>query len=102
MDAILRGTTPSVILAIDPDDFLLSAVTKVEMYIQSTYTKTYTGTALTIDTTENTVTKQFTEDETAAFCAGQEVTAQARFWFSDGSIVGTLPIIFSVADMLGV
>lgn len=39
MDAILRGTTPSVILAIDPDDLQLSTVTKVEMYIRNVYLK---------------------------------------------------------------
>lgn len=101
MDAILRGTTPSVILAIDPDDFLLSAVTKVEMYIRNVYLKTYTGPQLTVDTSANTVTKAFTEAETSAFSTGVPVTVQARFWIGE-TIIGTLPIEISVADMMGV
>lgn len=103
MSAIMQGTTPSITITISTDDFLLSNVTAVELYISHHGTvTTYTAADLTIDTEENTVTKTFTETETAALTPRHNVIVQGRFWLSDGSIVGINKIHFSVADMMGV
>ena len=102
MSAIMQGTTPSLTITIDPEDFLLSDVEKLELYIQNRTLTTYTAEDLTIDTTNNTITKTFTEQETSAFTTKYPVVVQARFWFSDNSVVGINKITFNVSDMLGV
>lgn len=102
MDAILRGTTPSVILSFDPEDLQLSSVTAAEFCIQNLGVTKHTLTDLTIDTEENTLTYAFTEAETADLSARVPVVIQARFWLGETTVIGTLPITISVADMLGV
>ena len=57
---------------------------------------------MTYEVTNNTITKTFTEEETASLDPKSKVVIQARFWFADGSIVGINKISFQVADMLGV
>lgn len=103
MNEIMQGTTPSITITIDTDDFLLSNVSAIELYVANGKTvKTYTQADLTIDTEENSVTKKFTAEETAALSRRNNVIVQGRFFFPDGSVVGIHKITFSVADMLGV
>lgn len=103
MDEIMQGTTPALTITISTDDFLLSNVTRLELYIGNGGTiKTYDAGDVTIDTTENSFRYVFTETETAAFSRHFPVEAQARFWFSDGSVVGIRKLSFDVADMMGV
>lgn len=103
MNSIMQGTTPSLTISIDPDDFLLSDVQAIELYVANKgIVTTYTQSDLLIDTEENTVTKKFTEAETAAMSKRNTVTVQGRFWFPDGSVVGIAKITLSVADMIGV
>ena len=103
MSALMQGTTPSVEITISTEDFLLSDVTAMEFYVQNGRTlSTYEMADLAIDTTNNKITKVFTEAETAVLDPKCKVVVQARFWFADGSIVGINKISFQVADMLGV
>lgn len=103
MSAIMQGTTPSLTISISKEDFELSSVSKIELYIQNgNKVTTYRESDLVIDNEKNSFTKKFTESETAAFVVKNDVIAQARFWFPDGSIVGIKKIAFSVSDMLGV
>lgn len=103
MASIMQGTTPSITITIDTDDFLLSDVTAIELYVKNGSTvTTYTEDELTVDTTENTVTKTFTEAETTAMKPSKNVIIQGRFWFSDGSVIGINKISIGVADMMGV
>ena len=103
MSALMQGTTPSIEITISTEDFLLSNVTAMELYIlNGRNLNTYEMADLTIDTTNNTITKAFTEAETASLNPKSKVVIQARFWFADGSIVGINKISFQVADMLGV
>lgn len=103
MSALMQGTTPSITITISTEDFLLSNVTAMNLYIlNGRKLTTYEMTDLTIDTTNNTITKTFTEEETASLDPKSKVVIQARFWFADGSIVGINKISFQVADMLGV
>ncbi len=102
MAAIMQGTTPSITITIDPDDFQLSNVTKIELYVKNGGTlTTYTAEDLTIDTEANTVTLTFSEAETAAMNPKRFVTVQGRFWLGS-SVVGINKITFGVADMMGV
>ena len=39
MAAIMQRTTPSITITIDPDDFQLSAVTKIELKVRVTITQ---------------------------------------------------------------
>lgn len=101
-ETIMQGTTPLIILTVDPEDFDVSTATKIELYVQNGGTvTTYTGEDLTVNTEENTVTKAFSEEETAALRRDFPVFIQARFWFADDVIIGTQRITMSVADMLG-
>lgn len=103
MTSIMQGTTPTLTITIDTDDFLLSDVTEIDMAIQNGSNITsYTIDDLTIDTTENTVTKAFTEDETSEFIPSQFVVVQARFFLSDGNIIGINPLRFAVSDFISI
>lgn len=103
MASIMQGTTPSLTIHINTDDFLISDVSRIELYISNGKdVATYTQDDLTIDTAENTITKKFSEEETAAMPRRGNIAVQGRFFFPDESIVGIQRITFSVSDMLGV
>ena len=103
MNGIMQGTTPSLVLEADPEELWVEAAVKIELYVQNYGNlATYTGEDLTIDAEANTITKAFTEAETAAFRRGFPVEAQARFWMPNGQVVGSNKVSFSVEDMLGV
>ena len=102
MARIMQGTTPSVMITINPDDFLLSNVTKMELYVRNgSSLKTYTADDLDIDTIANTITKTFTEAETAALDSKKNVVIQGRFWLGN-AVVGIKKISYGVDDMMGV
>lgn len=102
MTNLMQGTTPSVTITIDTDDFLLSNVTEIDLKVQNGSTVTsYTIEDLTVDTSENTVTKAFTEDETTAMSPNNSIVIQARFFLADGSIIGINPLRYGVADFIG-
>ena len=102
MASIMQGTTPSITITINPDDFLLSSVTKVELYVQNGVTlTTYTADDLIVNTEANTITLTFSEEETAAMNPKKFLTVQGRFWI-DTSVVGINKLTFVVADMIGV
>lgn len=103
MSAIMQGTTPAITITISTDDFLLSDVTAIELYIKNNGTvTTYTDSDLIIDTTNNTITKAFTEEETTALIPSYSVIVQGRFWLTNGNIVGINKLRFSAVDMIGV
>lgn len=102
MASIMQGTTPSVTISISPEDFLLSAVTKIELYIRNGSTlTTYAMGDLTVDAEANSVTKTFTEEETAALDPAKGIVIQGRFWIGD-AVIGINKISISVSDMMGV
>lgn len=103
MASIMQGTTPSVTITISADDFLLSDVVDIELYVKNGSTvTTYPMDELTVDTEANSVTKTFTEAETTALNPNKNIIIQARFWFSDGSVIGINKISIGVSDMMGV
>lgn len=102
MSTIMQGTTPSLIIKFNQSDLQVSDITAVELYIKNTCIDTYELADLVIDTTENSITKVFTEDETSSFNPDRQITVQGRFWLSGGSIVGMKKILIDVEDMLGV
>lgn len=58
MSALMQGTTPSIEITINAEDFLLSNVTAMEFYIlNGRNLNTYEMSDLTIDTTNNTITE---------------------------------------------
>lgn len=102
MANIMQGTTPSITITIDPDDFQLSAVTRMELYVKNGGTlTTYTADDLTVDTEANTLTLTFSEAETAAMNPRKFLTVQGRFWLGS-SVVGINKLTFGVSDMQGV
>lgn len=102
MDALMQGTTPSIEITINTDDFLLSDVTAIKLPIQNGENlTTYEMADLTIDTENNKLIKTFTESETTALSPKSKLIVQGRFWLVDGTIVGIEKLEFSVSDMLG-
>ena len=101
MDSILQGTTPALTIGINPADFSVSNIVELEFAVQQKNNITlYNLADVTIDPEANTVTRQFTEAETLAFVPNLYVSVQLRFWFPDGSIIGTKPISIYVDDLL--
>ena len=102
MARIMQGTTPSVTVHISPNDFMLSDVTAMEVYVKNGNTiTTYTVSDLDIDTEANNFTKVFTVEETAALDPLKNVVIQGRFWLGD-TVVGINKITYGVDDMMGV
>lgn len=102
MASIMQGTTPALTIRIDPGDLDVADIVRVELYVLDEYEcTTYTLDDLTVDTDRNSITKVFTEEETARFTPGKTITVQGRLFFPDG-IVGTQKIRIGVDDMIGV
>ena len=102
MDSILQGTTPSLTIPIDPTDFTITDIVALELRIkQKSNLSIYGLSNVTIDPVNNAIVYQFTEAETLAFIPGVILSAQVRFWFADGSIIGTNQMNFNVDDLLG-
>lgn len=100
--SIMQGTTPALTININPDDCSLSNAVEVELYVLNEYEcSTYTSDDLVIDQENNSITKLFTEEETARFTPGRAITVQGRLFFPDG-IVGFRKIRIGVDDMIGV
>lgn len=101
-NVIMRGTTPTVEIEIDTEDFLLSTVSTIEWYVRSGDKLTlYVNDDLMIDEDENTVSKFFSADETDALDPMIPCIMQMRFHFPDKSVVGTEKMIFAVLDREG-
>lgn len=101
MDSILRGTTPTLTIAIDPTDFAVSDIVALELAVkQKTNITLYDLSDVTLDTTENTVSYTFTEAETLAYVPGVWLSVQLRVRFADGNICGSEPMNFNVDDLI--
>lgn len=100
MSEILQGTTPSLKIKINTDDFLVSDVIKLELTTWHKGEITIKGLSdVTVDTEENAFIYQFTEEETLALTPSSPLRYQLRFMFGDGSIVGTSKMTLRVADL---
>lgn len=101
MSAILQGTTPSLEIKISSSDFAVDEVTKLELVFSNVGNVVTHGlTDVTVNTTENSFIYQFTEAETLALSPTSCLYWQARFGFSDGSIVGTRKEAINVSDLI--
>ena len=103
MGEIMQETTPSLLLEVDPDELVVDTAERIELYVTNGgRLTTYTEDDLVIDAEANTITKHFSEEETAAFSRKFPVVAQARFWMPGGQVLGTQKVAIDVADMLSV
>lgn len=97
---ILQGTTPSFVIDFTDTGLDVSDITKAELTITSGSTiQTYTLSEMTADTSENTLTYQFTEDETLAL-----ESKYTNYWqlyvYISGEIYGTVKQAFKLHDKL--
>lgn len=100
MSEILQGTTPSIKIKINTDDFLVSDVVKLEFAICQGNSVNIKGLSdVAVDTEDNAFTYTFTEEETLAMIPSTPLRYQLRFMFGDGSIVGTSKMTLRVADL---
>lgn len=101
LDKILQGTTPSLEIKIDTDDFYVTDVVKLELTIlQNGETTIYGLSDVDMNDEENTFTYHFTEAETLAMIPKETIYYQLRFMFSDDSILGTVPMPLVVVDLI--
>ena len=102
MSGIMRGTTPTIEIEIDTEDFLLSELTAIELYVKNgNKTTTYTKDDLIVDEESNVVSKQLTEADTKALDPQFPVIVQMRGWYADGNVIGIEKLVFDTADMEG-
>lgn len=102
MDSILQGTTPTLTIEIDTEDFSVSDIVGLELAVKQQNTVTRYGLSdVTLDTEENTISYTFSEEETLAFIPDILLFVQARFILSGGNIVGTKLMSFNVDDFIG-
>lgn len=100
MSEILQGTTPSLKIIIDPADFDVGDVIKLELTMLNGETSAKYGLSdVTVDTEANSFIYQFTETETLALIPSRSLFYQVRFMFADGTIVGTKKMQIQVADL---
>lgn len=101
MADILQGTTPSLEIKIDPNDFSVSDVTVLELVFQNGSNIWKKGlTDVTLDAEANSITYTFTESETLQLRPQNSLVYQLRFQFQDGSIVGTQKASIRVEDLI--
>ena len=101
MAEVLQGTTPSLEIVIDDDDFAVSDVTALELTIRCGMMQTIYGLSdVTADTTANSFTYSFSQAETLAMEPKSVLWHQWRFKFADNSVVGTKKASISVADLM--
>lgn len=91
MSMILQGTTPSLEIIIDPDDFLVTDVQKLEILIWQDAGKksTYNLTNTLIDDEANSFTVEFSEAYTMSLRPASPLYWQMRCMLPNGNIVGT-------------
>lgn len=100
MSEILQGTTPSLEIKINTEDFSVGDVIKLELTMLNGETSMTRGLSdMTVDTEANSFTYKFTEAETFALVPKRPLYYQLRFLFADGTIVGTKPMSIQVADL---
>lgn len=100
MSEILQGTTPSIKIKINTDDFLVSDVVKLEFAIcQENSVNIKSLSDVAVDTEDNAFTYTFTEEETLAMIPSKPLRCQLRFMFGNGEIVGTSKMTFRVSDL---
>lgn len=103
MSSIMQGTTPTLTIYIPPDYLVLTDVTAIDLYVKNNKCLTqYAISDLVVDTNENTVSRQFTAEETAAFDPKYGIIVQALFTLTDGNVIGMEQIKYPVTDMIGV
>lgn len=101
MISILQGTTPTLTIAVDQNDLLLSEITDLELTFQQVDDPVYKHMSdVTIDTKANTVSYHFTQEETLALIPTRVLNWQIRFKLPDGNVVGTPIAQISVSDLI--
>lgn len=101
MNSILQGTTPTLIITVDPDDLLLSNVVALELTFQQVGDPVYKHMPdVTIDTEANTISYHFTQAETLALIPTRLLNWQIRFALADGNVIGTTAAQISVSDLI--
>lgn len=100
MSEILQGTTPSLEIKINTEDFSVGDVVKLELTMLNGETTTKYGLSdVTVDEDANSFIYQFTEAETLSLIPSRSLYYQVRFMFVDGTIVGTKKMQIQVADL---
>lgn len=98
MNGILQGTTPALVIEI-PEQIPVRSITAAELTLKQTRRiLIYHLADLAVDTEENTLRKEFTEQETLALDPNSPLGWQLRIQTPDG-IFGTIKQRISVLDL---
>lgn len=99
MNGILQGTTPSLVITI-PEEIPVSTITAAELTLRQTGAVTILHLEdLVVDAEENTLAKEFTEEETLALNPVAPLSWQLRIKTADG-IFGTPQSRISILDLM--
>lgn len=89
MENLLQGTTPYLVIDFTDTGLDVSDLTAAELTLKSGFTKlTYALPSMTVDTSANTLTYHFTENDTLTLSTTAAVTWQVFVKFG-GEIYGT-------------
>ena len=102
MTNILQGTTPTLIIEVDPEDITLQNVTAIELTFQqwSKNAIIKSGEDLMVDYENNVIAYHFTEAETLELLPRNDLSWQLRMKTIGGEIFGTKIDRFEVADLI--
>ena len=101
MASILQGTTPSIRYPFKTTDLDVSNVIGVEFSIKHKDVLQIHGLDdVIVDTTANTITYHFSQEETLAMDPGDYVYYQIRCKLTDNNTVGTVKEKAKVADLM--
>ena len=102
MNSILQGTTPTLTISIDPEDLALTDVAELELAFQQFNQPVLIKhmTDCEIDTSANTVSYHFTQEETLAFLPTTPLNWQLRFATTNGELIGTQIASIQISDLI--
>ena len=101
MNSILQGTTPTLTIAVDPADLLLSNINDLELTFQQVGDPVYKHMSdVSIDTDANTISYHFTQEETLALIPTRLLNWQIRFLMPDENVIGTTIAQINVSDLI--
>ena len=102
VDAILQGTTPGIAYDFSEYDFDVTTITKIELAIINGGKRTIYGLDdVTVDGEANSITINFSHEETIEFVPDEMLTHQILMWFPDGNVIGTEEGYIDVKKWIG-
>lgn len=103
MAAIMQGTTPTIKIAIDPNDFLVTDIVDIDYRIRNDgQISQFTIDDVIVNPEDNTISKRFDATETGNMNYKKPLEIQFRCFMKDGSVIGINKLTFNIKDFMGI